>query len=286
MPCRIKDPNRKGKVEAGVAHAQKTPLKGLRFESLEEAQAYLDRWEAQAGPTRASTAPPSGKWRPCSPKKNPRCCLCPSNPSATTSTAAHRASGRLCGSRSRLLWRYRRAGSGAWSTCNGMTFTCACSIRAPVNCCASMSAKSAAGSASSRKIIPKRAPLGTLQLLARAERAGTHIGAFCQAYLPRRRRTGGAPHPGCALALGQEVRTGGGRGSLLAALELQVHEYRFVRRYLERRPTTDLQQVDPLIRELVHYRDLINNGCSNKNNRSLFEAVPKAPPQTSPEVHE
>ena len=37
MPCRIQDPDRKGKVESGVGHAQKTPLKGLRFESLEEA---------------------------------------------------------------------------------------------------------------------------------------------------------------------------------------------------------------------------------------------------------
>lgn len=40
MPCRIQNPDRKGKVEAGVGHAQKTPLKGPRFESLEEAQAY------------------------------------------------------------------------------------------------------------------------------------------------------------------------------------------------------------------------------------------------------
>src|SRR3984893_15984311 len=45
MPCRMRDRDRKGKVEAGVGHAQKTPLKGLRFESLEEAQDYLDRWE-------------------------------------------------------------------------------------------------------------------------------------------------------------------------------------------------------------------------------------------------
>jgi hypothetical protein len=33
----------KGKVESGVGHAQKTPLKGMRFESSQEAQAYLDR---------------------------------------------------------------------------------------------------------------------------------------------------------------------------------------------------------------------------------------------------
>jgi transposase len=52
MPCRIQDPDRKGKVESGVGHAQKTPLKGLRFESLDEAQAYLDHWEQRWADTR------------------------------------------------------------------------------------------------------------------------------------------------------------------------------------------------------------------------------------------
>ncbi len=40
LPCRIQDPDRKGKVESAVGHAKKTPLKGQRFESLEQAQAY------------------------------------------------------------------------------------------------------------------------------------------------------------------------------------------------------------------------------------------------------
>ena len=39
-------------MESGVGHAKKTPLKGLRFESLEEAQAYLDRWEERWADTR------------------------------------------------------------------------------------------------------------------------------------------------------------------------------------------------------------------------------------------
>ena len=52
LPCRVGDPDRKGKVEAGVGHAQKTPLKGLRFETLEAAQAYLDRWETRWADTR------------------------------------------------------------------------------------------------------------------------------------------------------------------------------------------------------------------------------------------
>jgi len=52
LPCRVQDPDRTGKVESGIGHAQKTPLKGQRFESLEDAQAYLDRWEERWAETR------------------------------------------------------------------------------------------------------------------------------------------------------------------------------------------------------------------------------------------
>ena len=52
LPCRIADPDRKGKVERAIGHAKNTPLKGQRFESMEEAQAYLDRWEINWADTR------------------------------------------------------------------------------------------------------------------------------------------------------------------------------------------------------------------------------------------
>src|SRR5204862_8182211 len=52
LACRVRDPDRKGKVESGVGHAQKTPLQGKRFETLEEAQAYLDHWEERWADTR------------------------------------------------------------------------------------------------------------------------------------------------------------------------------------------------------------------------------------------
>src|SRR5438093_12626695 len=52
LPCRVRDPDRKGKVESGIGHTQRTPLKGLRFERLEEAQAYLDHWETRWADTR------------------------------------------------------------------------------------------------------------------------------------------------------------------------------------------------------------------------------------------
>src|SRR5881409_3171043 len=51
LPCRVADPDRKGKVESAIAHTQGA-LKGLRFELLAEAQAYLDRWDARWADTR------------------------------------------------------------------------------------------------------------------------------------------------------------------------------------------------------------------------------------------
>jgi len=46
-----------------------------------------------------------------------------------------------------------------------------------------------------------------------------------------------------------------------AALEsgLPVNPYRFVRRWLERRPQLTLRQVDPIIRQLTLYRELIDH---------------------------
>ena len=44
-----------------------------------------------------------------------------------------------------------------------------------------------------------------------------------------------------------------------AALECGVPTYRFVRRYCERQPARlTLRQIDPLIRQLTLYRDLID----------------------------
>jgi transposase len=51
LPCRVNDPDRKGKVGPAIAHTQGA-LKGLRFETLEAAQVYLDRWDARWADTR------------------------------------------------------------------------------------------------------------------------------------------------------------------------------------------------------------------------------------------
>ena len=60
LPRKVRDLDRKGKVESGVNHAQMTPLTGKKLNSLEEAQAYLDHWE-EHWDTSASTVGPSGR---------------------------------------------------------------------------------------------------------------------------------------------------------------------------------------------------------------------------------
>jgi hypothetical protein len=52
-----------------------------------------------------------------------------------------------------------------------------------------------------------------------------------------------------------------------------VHEYRFVRRYLERGPQLTLRQVDPLIRELVIAVGTAVAGCPpHRPGRALISA--------------
>ena len=43
--CRVGDPNRKGTVESAIQHTQATALKGRKFDSLEEQNAWLAHWE-------------------------------------------------------------------------------------------------------------------------------------------------------------------------------------------------------------------------------------------------
>jgi hypothetical protein len=95
-----------------------------------------------------------------------------------------------------------------------------------------------------------------VQLLGRAVRVGTHVGTLCNLIYTQQGEVGVRRILG-VLALAKKYGTAAVEDACATALEMGVHEYRFVRRYLERGPQLTLRQVDPLIRELVHYRDLI-----------------------------
>jgi hypothetical protein len=105
---------------------------------------------------------------------------------------------------------------------------------------------------------PARTPPTTLTLLAQAARAGAPIGTLCEAIHHRDGEVGVRRILG-VLALVKKHGAPVVAEACTTALELGVADYRFVRRYLERQapaPLT-LRQVDPLIRELTHYRDVI-----------------------------
>jgi hypothetical protein len=106
---------------------------------------------------------------------------------------------------------------------------------------------------------PPRTPLSTLALLARATSAGPHIGTLCTQIhqhdgVPGIRRIQGV------LALAKKHGLAVVEDAAKAALEIGVPTYRFLRKYVERRPPVPLtlRQVDPLIRQLTLYRDLID----------------------------
>ena len=106
---------------------------------------------------------------------------------------------------------------------------------------------------------PARTPQTTEALLRRAHSAGTHIGTLCEQI----HRTDGPPGVRRILGVLALARKHGPvvvDDAAQAALELGAPSYRFVRRYLERRPPVPvtLRQVDPLIRQLTLYRDLID----------------------------
>jgi hypothetical protein len=105
---------------------------------------------------------------------------------------------------------------------------------------------------------PKQTPLPTQQLLARTARAGPHIGELCQALHQRQGQAAIRRIQG-VLAFAQKFGSAAVEHACATALQMGFPDYRFVKRYLEHGPQLplSLRQVDPLIRELVQYRDLI-----------------------------
>ena len=257
MPCRIRDPDRKGKVEAGVGHAQSTPLKGLRFESLAEAQAYLDRWEARWADTRIHGTT-KRQVAAMFAEEKPALLSLPLEPfryyqygeravhldgCVEVEAAYYGAPPGWIGRRVRVQWDEQHV--RLLDPRTGQL------LREHLR-------QQRGGHRIKDEDRPQKMLRSTQQLLARSEQAGRSIGALCQTM---HRKTG---EPAIRrilgiLALAKKHGVAMVDDACAAALEVHVCEYRFVRRYLERQPQLPLQlrQVDPIIRQLTLYRDLI-----------------------------
>ena len=259
LPCRQADPDRKGKVESGVGHAKKTPLKGLRFESLAEGQAYLDHWEARwadtriHGTTKRQVATMFAEERPA---LQPL----PLEPfryyqygertvhldgCVEVEAAYYSAPPGWIGRRVHVQWDAHQ-------------------VRLLDPKTGQLLREHHRQQRGRHRIKdedrPKHTPLGTQQLLCRANRAGSQVGALCQGMYAQHGQTAVRRIQG-VLSLAKKYGTARVDEACAAALELGVCDYRFVRRYLERNAQLplSLRQVDPLIRQLTLYRDFIQN---------------------------
>jgi transposase len=257
LPCKVRDPDRKGKVESGVGHAQKTPLKGKKFESLAEAQAYLDRWEENwadkriHGRTKRQVAAMFAE-------EKPYLQPLPLEPFRYYQYGMRTV--HLDGCVEVEATYYGAPPGWIGRQVNVQWDTMFVRLLDPRS--GELLREHLGGKRGGHRIRdedrPRRTPPQLLQLLARAHKAGANIGAVCDAIHARQGELGMRRIQG-VLQLVKQYGSAASDDACAAALELRVPEYRFVRRYLERRPQAplSLRQVDPLIRELSQYRDLI-----------------------------
>jgi transposase len=257
LPCRVRDPDRKGKVERAVGHAKQTPLKGLRFESLEEAQAYLDRWEERWADTRIHGTT-KRQVAAMFAEEKPVLLPLPLEPfrfyqfgersvnldgCVEVDAAYYSAPPGWIGRHVKVQWDQH-------------------TVRVLDPRTGQLLREHLHQQRGLHRIPPQDVPThalpSTVRLLARCETAGPHIGALCQRMYQETdvvaiRRIQGI------LALARKHGAALADDGCAAALEsgVIVKGYPFVRRWLERRPQLTLRQVDPIIRQLTLYRDLI-----------------------------
>lgn len=258
MPCRVRDPDRKGKVESGVGHAKRTPLKGLRFESLEEAQAYLDQWEERWADTRIHGT-----------TKRQVAAMFADELSHLSPLPIEPFRYYQFGTRIVHLdgcveidGAYYHAPPGWIGRSMHVQWD---GLRVRLLCPATgqLQREHLVQHRGGRRVKPGDEPAKTprrvLDLLAELARAGEHVRTLTATF---HQRNGEAAARGL-LGIRALIKKQGATvvdDACGALLELGLADYRSLRRYLDRRPPAPLSlaQVDPLIRSLTHYRDLIN----------------------------
>jgi transposase len=259
LPCRVRDPDRKGKVESGVGHAKKTPLKGMRFESLPEAQAYLDHWEERWADTRIHGTT-KRQVAAMFAEERPALLALPVEPfryyqygertvhldgCVEVEAAYYGAPPGWIGRRVQVQWNTLQV--RLLDPRTGQL------LREHLR-------HARGGHRIKDEDRPKQTPLSTQQLLGRADKTGAQIGALCRG-MHHARGEIAVRHILGVLSLAKKYGGATVDDACAAALEVGVCQYRFVRRYLERRPQMplSLRQVDPLIRQLTLYRDFIQD---------------------------
>lgn len=215
-------------VESGVGHAQKTPLKGLRFETLEEAQTYLDRWEERWADTRIHGTT-KRQVATMFAEERPALLPLPVEPfryyqhgertvhldgCVEVEAAYYGAPPGWIGRRVQVQWDTHQV-----RLLNPHTGEL---LREHLR-------HARGGHRIKDEDRPKQTPLSTQQLLRRAEVAGPHIGTLCE-ILHRTEGEAAVRRILGMLALAKKYGTASADDACAMALESGVCNYRFVRR--------------------------------------------------------
>jgi transposase len=258
LPCRIQDPDRKGKVESGIGHTKRTPLKGMRFETLEEAQAYLDRWEERWADTRIHGTT-KRQVATMFAEEKPHLLPLPLEPfryyqygervvhldgCVEVEAAYYSLPPGWIGRPVKVQWDELHVRILHPNTHQ--------LLREHLR-------QKRGGYRIQEEDHPEKMPLSTVQLLRRAEHAGTQISKLCQLLYQQQGQTSIRRILG-VFSLMKKYGAAAVEEACATAVDIGVPEYRFVRRYLQRQPHPQmfLRQIDPLIRQLTEYRDFIN----------------------------
>jgi hypothetical protein len=258
LPCRVRDPDRKGKVESGIHHTQRA-LHGLRFETLEDAQAYLDRWDERWANTRihgTTKRQVAAMFADEQPHLRPL----PAEPfryyeygtrivhmdgCVEVGGAYYHAPPGWLGQSLKVQWDGLRV-----------------RLLHPIS--EQLLREYVVQRRGGRRVLdedrPKKTPKGTLHLLGELSRSGKHVATLADEL---RKKHGDEDVIRKLLGMRSLVKKYGGAAvdeASGAVLDMGVCDYRALRRYLERRPAPPLSlaQIDPLIRQLSHYRELID----------------------------
>lgn len=256
LACRVRDPDRKGKVERAVGHAQGTPLKGLRFDSLAQAQAYLDKWAERWADTRVHGTT-KRRVTEMFALEQPHLRPLPATPfcyfeygtrgvhaldgCVQVDGAYYEAPPGLLGTQIPVQWddQFVRL----MSAVDGQLLV--------------EHRRKRPGAHSLVFDQPSRTPPRIHKLLSRAATAGKNIGALCQSIHAHDGLAGVRRIQG---VLDLARRHGPRRVDdvCLLGLEVGVPTYKFVQRFIQHHPQEPLlAQHHPVIRQLTEYRDVI-----------------------------
>lgn len=266
VPARVRDPDRKGKVESSINYAQ-LRLEHRKFDSLDEAQAFLDDWQTNVADVRkhgttqrivnehfAEEVP---HLRPLPTAPCPRFKY--GKRKVTTTGEVQVGMQRYPAPATHVgvvvqvqhddnVVRVVDLASGKLLLEHPKKTSLATVRSSPSSPSTEASSKAAIGGLSSSSTAP---------LVRRGQQLGSHIGLLCAAIAANDEPEFAMRRLRAVLRFSEQQGAARVDVACAAAIDVGAPTYRCVRLWLEHHPPVSLTQVDPLIRQLEAYRDVV-----------------------------